>query len=604
MSRALWVRVVLFCQTSKSLRLANEDPGVVEGSLRVRCSRRGPGGRLFLPFLAKTLKYSCWALLLWTLHGTSWSKTALHSIGSLSAQEQYYVELINRARANPAQEGLLLRNLRTNPLFASPYNFFAVDLEMFGTEMNAIPPAPPLVPHRLLRDAALGHSQDIARRDNSVHSNSHVGSNGSTVDVRTTATGFQWERLAENVFKASRGTLYGHAGFVVDWGDIGQGSTGGMQVGRGHRAAIMNTNFTELGVADIAATGSGIGPRVVTQVFARPSSPRAYITGVAHLDLDEDNFYTPGEGIGAVQVDVVRSGFRARTGNSGGFAVPVPGDGVYELIFTAPGDVPEVRHTVRVENGRNVKVDYRQPYHPRVDGPASPPANQGSSYTVAPVAGATAYRLKTSRLKNAQKESAESGLRRVAVSSTGTYSVRQNAVSAVGTFGFHLAHPAPPADQVLRLRALLVPTDRGEIVFRSRLGWATPDQTARVDVLHRGEWRPVWSKAGTDSAGQLGFETVRIPLAAYAGEEIAVRFVYAFTSGSYFPQTDPGIGWFFDEIELPNVREVAGTRTLPTDEKRQAIFIPSQKGWHLLRAEAQVSGRYLRPGVAVMVRAR
>jgi uncharacterized protein YkwD len=588
MSRARRVRGGAFYQSSGSPRLASED-------------RRA--SRSFMPSFARSTISSFLALLLWASHGTAWSQTALYSIGSLSAQEQYYVELINRARANPPQEGLLLRDLRANPLFARPYDSFAVDLEMFVAEMNAILPTPPLVPHRLLREAALRHSRDIATRDNSVHANSHVGSDSSTVGTRTTNTGFQWGRVAENVFKASRETLYGHAGFVVDWGDIGNGSTGGMQNGRGHRVAIMNANFTELGVADVAATGSGIGPRVVTQVFARPASPRAYITGVAHLDLDENDFYTPGEGIGGVRVDVVGNGFRARTGNSGGFAVPVPGDGEYQLIFTARG-VPKVRHTVRVENGRNVKIDYRQPYDPRVQGPAIIPVNQGSSYTVAPVPGATAYQLKTTRLKNARSESAEAGLRRVAVSSTGTYSVVQSDVKAAGTFGFHLAHPTPPVDQMLRLRASLVPTGGGELVFRSRLGWAKPDQTARVDILHRGEWRSVWTKAGTDSAGQLGFETVRIPLADYAGEEIAVRFVYTFTSGSYYPQTTPGIGWFFDEIELPNVREVAGTRTLPTDEKRKVVFIPSQKGWHLLRAEAQVSGRYLRPGAAILVRAQ
>jgi hypothetical protein len=539
------------------------------------------------------------------LEGSRAQAPALYPVGSISAQEQYYIELINRTRVDPAREGRRMRALRSEPIFANPYREFGVDLKMFVEEMALLPPAPPVVPNQMLRSAALRHSRDIAGRDNSIFTNAHGGSDGSTVGNRVTDTGFAWGRVGENVYRASRGTLFGHVAFVVDWGDIGRGSSGGMQTGRGHRMAIVNPNYTEVGVADLSASWSGegprIGPRVVTQVFAAPRSPQAYVTGVAYLDLDADKFYTPGEGIGGVRVDVVGSGFRARTGKAGGFAVPVPGDGEYRVIFSARG-VPKARRRVIIENGRNVKLDFRRAYLPRVSGAARPAVGEVSNYTIAAVPGATAYRLKASRLRSARAENAEGGTRRLAISSTGSYDVVQGSVVAEGDAAFHLAHPTT-ADQIVRLRPVFVPTGRGEIVFRSRLRTATKDQVARVDVFHRGEWRAVWTRAGAGSGGQAAFEEVRVPLAGYAGEEIKIRFVYAMTGGSYFPQETTSVGWFFDDIRLPGVREVAGTRTLESNQALQVNFQPVQAGWHLLRAEARVSGRYLPPGPAVMVRA-
>src|ERR1051325_1441533 len=52
--------------------------------------------------------------------------TQLYSIGDPTNEEQYYLELINRARANPTAEGVRLA-LTTDPNVLSAYSAFGVN---------------------------------------------------------------------------------------------------------------------------------------------------------------------------------------------------------------------------------------------------------------------------------------------------------------------------------------------------------------------------------------------------------------------------------------------------------------------------------------------
>ena len=68
---------------------------------------------------------------------------ALYSIGDPTAEEQLYLEQINRARANPAAEGVRLAATR-DPDVLEAIQFFGVDILLFALQMNALPPLPPL----------------------------------------------------------------------------------------------------------------------------------------------------------------------------------------------------------------------------------------------------------------------------------------------------------------------------------------------------------------------------------------------------------------------------------------------------------------------------
>lgn len=524
------------------------------------------------------------------------AQTILYDIGPVSAQEQLYVELINRARSNPSQEGIRLAALSTTDEdVASSIKYFGVDLELMKAEMAGLPAAPPLAPNKLLRRAALAHSKDMA----TTGLQRHTGSDGSTIGQRTQREGYNFNLVTENIFTTSTGGQQGHAGFVIDWGG---GGTGGMQAGRGHRLNIHDPQARELGVGVVNTNKPGTGPQVVTQVFGRINNSAPFVTGVAFHDLDGDNFYSPGEGIGGATVVVKGHKFSARTVAAGGYAIPLPGDGTYELTIRANGMRPEVRNFT-VSGGANVKLDLRPVYAPRVSGPREPISGGSSVYRIAAVAGATSYRMLAGRLRAARTHDAEDGTLHAKVTKTGTYEVAQTEVVAQGAKAFHLAHPTNTDQQVL-LRTTFVPGATGKLVFRSRLGWATSGQSAVVDVLSEGRWQEVFRQIGTGAAGEADFREVTVDLAGFANREIKVRFRYEAARGSgYIARTTAGIGWYFDHIRLPGVREIFADRTIETGLTRKVSFTPDHRGAWWLRAQAKVSGRFLRPGPGHIVRA-
>jgi len=530
------------------------------------------------------------------------AQTTPYEIGPVSSEEQFYVELINRARANPAAEGVRLANLGAlDDDVKTSYDFFRVDLAMMQAEMSLLPPAPPLAPNRLLHEAAVKHSRDMA----TTGVQTHTGSDGSTIGQRVRRESYNFNLVTENIYTSSANGQHGHAGFVVDWGN--DGGAGGMQVGRGHRRNIHDPQAREMGIGVVDTDRPGVGPQVVTQVFGRINSSGPFVTGVAHYDLDGDDFYTAGEGIGGVTVTVSGSSFHARTVPGGGFAVPLPGDGTYELRFRAKG-MRSVVHPFTIVGGQNTKIDLRANYNPHVTGPNRPAVGQTSVYTVAQVAGATAYRLRAGRLRSARPEGAESTQRRVQIAQTGTYDVVQSTVRADGSSAFHLAHPTNET-QAIRLTPLFVPGLSGKLVFRSRLGLATTGQSAIVEILSEGRWEEVFRQSGTSTAtsanfGETVFKEVMVDLARFANLEIEVRFRYEAEGGSvFYDLVDDRAGWFIDNIRLPGVREVFADRAINANRIRKALFRPDHRGVWWLRAQAKVSGQFLRTGAGRVVRA-
>src|SRR4051812_29400845 len=165
-----------------------------------------------------------------------------YSIGDPSNEEQYYLELINRARANPTAEGLRLATTTDSDVVAA-YSYFGVNLVLMQAQFALIPPAPPLSMNATLLTAARAHSQNML--DNNYQG--HNGPDGSiTTRLSAYTTGANGWSIGENVYAYCKSVWYGHAGFEVDWG--GSALTGGMQSPPGHRQNIHNPDFREIGV--------------------------------------------------------------------------------------------------------------------------------------------------------------------------------------------------------------------------------------------------------------------------------------------------------------------------------------------------------------------
>ncbi|MEY2498792.1 MAG: hypothetical protein QOD12_2348 [Verrucomicrobiota bacterium] len=278
----------------------------------------------------------------------------LYSIGDPTNEEQFYLELINRARANPVAEGLRLATT-TDQSVLNAYNSFGVNLVLMQSQFALLPSAPPLSMNATLTAAARAHSQNMLQ-------NNYQGHNGPdgvlTTRLQNYISGANGYSLGENVYAYSKSVFYGHAGFEVDWG--GTIATGGMQSPPGHRNNIHSLQFREVGIGNVIGSNGGsggVGPQLVTQDFGSVGGLLPFVTGVVYRDLNGNSFYDPGEGVGGVTVNVTGANFYAVTANSGGYSVPVPGSGSYAVTFSG-GSVQTNQKPINVVGGQNVKADY------------------------------------------------------------------------------------------------------------------------------------------------------------------------------------------------------------------------------------------------------
>jgi len=236
--------------------------------------------------------------------------------------------LMNRARANPAVEGFWLAS-STDPDIAFGRDYFGVDKTVLQNEFNGYSVKPPAAFDLRLYNAAKAHSDNLITRDAQDHTGQFE---------RVDAAGFEWQAIRGNVFAYADSSLNAHAAWNIDWGS---GTVDGMQTSRGHRKAILSLdgNYTNVGVALVYDPLPGVGPYVATGNYcsANPSSDHfnQFIVGTVWRDLNGNNLYDPGEGIGGVVVTPNAGIYYAVTSNSGGYAIPITMTaGTYQVNFT------------------------------------------------------------------------------------------------------------------------------------------------------------------------------------------------------------------------------------------------------------------------------
>lgn len=518
------------------------------------------------------------------------STPALYSIGSPTDEEQYYLELINRARSNPPTEGARLATT-TDPDVTSAINYFSVNLSVMQSEFNAIVAAPPLSMNAALTNAARSHSDWMFQNVIQSHYEGSVDPG-----ARITAAGYTWTIYGENVYASAKSVFYGHAGFEIDWGG---GPPDGMQLPRGHRENIHSTSFREVGIGMKLGTntsgGSSVGPQLVTQDFATASGSTPFVTGVVYYDLNGNNFYDPGEGIGGVTVNVDGSSYYAVTASSGGYSVPVPNVNTTRAVtFSDLGF--NATTNASISNLQNVKVDYSPVYTaPTVAGPAvAYVGSPNNAYSFNTVGGATQYGWRYATKSVAAAESCDS-LTNVTTSTSSSYNVVDTGVKDSGSSAsFHLAHPVA-STQTVTLNGQYYPAAGASMQFRSRLGWASALQVARVQISTNGgtSWSDLYAQAGNDSSGESSFNTRTLSLAAYSGTVIRLRFSFTFSGGgSYYPQTSAGVGWYIDTISFSNTSQLAGITTVEPVASTAFNFSPPSTGTYMLSARPYISGRY------------
>lgn len=224
-------------------------------------------------------------------------------------------------------------------------------------------------------------------------------------------------------------------------------------------------------------------------------------------------------------------------------------------------------------------------------------AGQAAAYSFGAQPGATGYQWRSlSATAFNLADGAEAGAGNFTAAISAGYDVLASGVSASGARSFHLAH-TQATDQTLLLNAVLVPGASGTLQFASRLGLASPAQLALVEAsLDEGaSWVSLFQQAGqqsgtTSSFGETSFSAKTVSLAPYAGRALRLRWRYAFSSGSFYPQASAGIGWYVDDITLSGVDTMATAGT-PVDIASPAFsFTATSAGTVLLQARAGMFG--------------
>lgn len=531
----------------------------------------------------------------------AWRPTAgpvLYEIGDPTDEEQLYLELINRSRADPAAEGVRLAEL-ADPAVLESYGFFSVDLARMRRDLAAYPPAQPLAFEPRLTTAARGHSAWMKTTGLQSHDeiNPQTGQVLNTTSQRVDATGYPWRGLGESVFAFAYSEEHGHAGFVVDWGD----GPGGVQVPPGHRNSNFRPQYREVGIGVLNGLGpNSTGPQFVTIDFAARQNPSPLVTGVVFYDLNGNEFYDRGEGVGGVTVTVSEAEAYAVSAGSGGYAVPSD-NGARTVVFSGIGLEP-VSMPVVVKGGTNVKADLMLSYPPPVvSGPGSPSLNQPNDYTFTTVPGAVGYRWRASIPRPTPIFDAESGLARMILEAPGTPLplVRRGAGRA-----YHLTH-ASDLDQILTLDALVRPKAGGEVHFAQRLGYAGDGQVASFQMKEdEGEWKILWSQRGNGDFGSPVFATESLPLGDYAGKLLRFRFVFSLGAGSYYDASGIDYGLQVDDIRFSEAEEIVPGVAQDLALTTRFAFTPDRSEAYELSVQPARSQGYWPWGPALKVRAQ
>lgn len=252
-----------------------------------------------------------------------------------TAYEQYLLELMNWARANPLAEA----------------NFLGIDLNQAlppGTISST--PKQPLALNAELIIAARAHSQWMLATDTF----SHTGINGSTPRERIEAAGYKlippWS-VGENI--AWNGTTGG-----LDLVNSVLTAHEGLFRSAGHRVNLLKDDFKEVGLGFIpgqfTAGSTTYNAGMVTQKFAY-SGHTSYLTGVILDDLNGNGFYDVGEGVGGVNITAMGTTgtFSTQSWGAGGYNLALP-NGSYTVTYSYAGQ--ELTSDVLIA-GRNVKLD-------------------------------------------------------------------------------------------------------------------------------------------------------------------------------------------------------------------------------------------------------
>ena len=248
-----------------------------------------------------------------------------------TALEQMILELVNRARLDPAAE-------------AARYGI-ALNEGVPAGDTISTASKQPLAMNETLLGTARAHSQDMIDRDYFAHDTPE----GVTPFQRIVNAGYNYSTAGENIaLVTSSGAITNqmtvdlHQLLFVDLN----------YPGRGHRVNILLGDYQEIGVGQAAGNYQGSNGSALTEDFGTRGNQQ-FLTGVSYADSDHNNFYSIGEGRGSMSVV---AGGSTSTGTAGGYSLAV-NSGLQTVTFSNGGLASPINLSVSIAAHTNAKVD-------------------------------------------------------------------------------------------------------------------------------------------------------------------------------------------------------------------------------------------------------
>ena len=261
-------------------------------------------------------------------------------MAELTARDQLMLELINRARMDPASEAARL-----------------------GVDLNAnLPPGTitfdpkqVLAPNPLLTGAGLVHAQFMI--DSNTFTYQGVGDTNFVQQI--TGTGYDIgdpPAVGAAIAAITATEAEADAGIPVLYAAMYNNTF--------QRMSIYNDALQEFGMgSDVGLAnffGSGAISTLALSIFyASPATPQVFVTGVHYADTDANDFYSIGEGEGGRTVNLLQNEAvvaTGHTGTAGGYSLATAISGRVEIQFSGGGLAATYGATFQL-GATNVKID-------------------------------------------------------------------------------------------------------------------------------------------------------------------------------------------------------------------------------------------------------
>ncbi|MCW3783906.1 hypothetical protein [Defluviimonas salinarum] len=250
----------------------------------------------------------------------------------ISAQEQLFIELTNRARLDPLGEAARFGIGLNDGLAAGTISGEALQV---------------LAVNDILNKSALGHSTWML--DNDVFS--HTGAGGTGSHQRIVNAGYAlsgaWATGENLAFTGTTGSLDLETAIVAHHEGLFRSAS--------HRVNTMNGFFREFGVAQVEGVFTqnavDFNTSMTTVNFGR-SGTSVFLTGVTYDDANGDGFYSIGEGRSGISFSV--GGSSAASQAAGGYGLALAGGAAVPVRVTAGARMMDVSLDM---SAGNVKLD-------------------------------------------------------------------------------------------------------------------------------------------------------------------------------------------------------------------------------------------------------